>query len=263
MPGAEADQTADTDTAATTVTAGLIVIGNEILSGRTRDANLQYLAESLNGIGIRMVEARVIPDDATTIVDTVNQLRARFDYVFTTGGIGPTHDDITSACVARAFGRDLIRDPEAEALLQAHYKPEDRTPARMKMADVPEGATLLDNPVSRAPGFQVENVFVLPGVPRILQAMFEGFKHRLAGGATVHSLTVASFTQEGTVAARLEALQAEYPEMEMGSYPFIRDGRPGSSLVIRGTDRARLEEAGEKLRRIVRDLGNEPFADVT
>ncbi|MEK9671053.1 MAG: molybdopterin-binding protein [Rhodospirillaceae bacterium] len=245
------------------VAACLIIIGSEILSGRTKDANLVFLAENLNAIGIRMTEALVIPDIESRIIEAVNDARPRFDYVFTTGGIGPTHDDITSLAVAKAFGRKLHRHPDAERLLHAHYKPEDRTPARMKMADVPEGASLLDNPVSRAPGFNVENVYVLPGVPRIMQAIFDGFKHTLVGGETVHSLTVASFTQEGKVAARLEALQNEYPDMDMGSYPFIRDGRPGSSLVIRGTDMARLNEAGEKLRGIVRDLGNEPFVDVT
>lgn len=245
-------------TEAKTVTACLIIIGNEILSGRTRDANLQFLGENLNALGIRLMEGRVIPDVEATIIANVNDARARFDYVFTTGGIGPTHDDITSACIAKAFGRRLIRHPAAEALLLAHYKPEDVTPERMKMADVPEDSVLLDNPVSRAPGFQVDNVFVLPGVPRIMQAMFDLFKHRLAGGAAMLSKSVASYTPEGKIAARLTALQDEYPALEIGSYPFSRDGRHGSTIVIRGTDADDIAAAAEKLRGIIRDLGNEP-----
>lgn len=241
-----------------TVTACLIIIGNEILSGRTRDANLQFLGENLNALGIRLMEGRVIPDVEATIIANVNEARARFDYVFTTGGIGPTHDDITSACIAKAFGRKLIRHPDAEKLLLAHYKPEDVTEARMKMADVPEGSILLDNPVSRAPGFQVDNVFVLPGVPRIMQAMFDLFKHRLTGGAEMLSKSIASYTPEGKIAARLTALQDEHPALEIGSYPFSRDGKHGSTIVIRGTDAADIAEAAEKLRAIMRDLGNEP-----
>ena len=240
------------------VTACLIIIGNEILSGRTRDANLQFLGENLNALGIRLMEGRVIPDVEATIIANVNEARARFDYVFTTGGIGPTHDDITSACIAKAFGRKLIRHPDAEKLLLAHYKPEDVTEARMKMADVPEDSILLDNPVSRAPGFQVDNVFVLPGVPRIMQAMFDLFKHRLTGGAEMLSKSIASYTPEGKIAARLTALQDEHPALEIGSYPFSRDGRHGSTIVIRGTDAADIADAAEKLRAIMRDLGNEP-----
>lgn len=241
-----------------TVTACLIIIGNEILSGRTRDANLQFLGENLNALGIRLMEGRVIPDVEATIIANVNEARARFDYVFTTGGIGPTHDDITSACIAKAFGRKLIRHPDAEKLLLAHYKPEDVTEARMKMADVPEGSILLDNPVSRAPGFQVDNVFVLPGVPRIMQAMFDLFKHRLTGGAEMLSKSIASYTPEGKIAARLTALQDEHPALEIGSYPFSRDGKHGSTIVIRGTDAADIADAADKLRAIMRDLGNEP-----
>ena len=241
-----------------TVTACLIIIGNEILSGRTRDANLQFLGENLNKLGIRMMEARVIADVEETIITCVNDARARFDYVFTTGGIGPTHDDITSACVAKAFGRKLIRHPDAEALLLSHYKPEDVTEARMKMADVPEDSILLENPVSRAPGFQVENVFVLPGVPRIMQAMFDLFKHRLVGGAEMLSKSIASYTPEGKMAARLTALQDRHPDLEIGSYPFSRDGKHGSTIVIRGTGAAEIDRAAETLRGIMRDFGNEP-----
>ena len=244
--------------AESTVTACLVIIGNEILSGRTKDANLSFLAEELNKLGIRMMEARVIPDVAETIIATVNAVRQKFDYVFTTGGIGPTHDDITSACIAQAFGRKLIRHPDAEALLLAYYKPEDVTEARMKMADVPEGSILLQNPVSRAPGFQVENVFVLPGVPRILQAMFGLFKERLVGGAAMLSKSIASYTLEGTIAAKLAALQDAHPALEIGSYPFSRDGRHGCTIVIRGTEPAEIATAADSLRAIIRGFGNEP-----
>lgn len=242
-------------------TAALIIIGNEVLSGRTKDANLSYLAAKLNDCGIRMMEGRIIPDIKDTIMETVNTLRAQFDYVFTTGGIGPTHDDITALSVAHAFGLDLHRDPQAEAVLHEHYKPEDRTAARMKMADVPVGATLLDNPVSRAPGFQVENVFVLPGVPRIMQAMVDGFIHRLAGGTPMLSKTIASFVPEGRIAARLTALQNDFPNLEIGCYPFMRDGRPGASLVLRGHDTAAIDAAAIDLRKIITDLGERPIED--
>ena len=241
------------------VTACLIIIGNEILSGRTRDANLQFLAEELNQEGVQLTEARVIPDVEQTIIDTVDEARTKFDYVFTTGGIGPTHDDITSACIAKAFGVKLHRHPDAEALLRGHYKPEDITEARMKMADVPEGASLLENPVSKAPGYNIGNVYVLPGVPRILQAMFGLFKHQLTGGEPVKSLSIASFTQEGRMAAPLAELQAEFPALDMGSYPFIRDGRAGSTIVIRGTDGNAVAAAGDGLREIIRGFGNEPL----
>jgi len=243
------------------VTACLIVIGNEILSGRTRDANLQYLGRALNALGIRLAQARVIPDDEETIVATVNESRAAFDYVFTTGGIGPTHDDITAACVARAFGVDLARDPRAEAMLRQHYRPEDLNAARLKMADVPAGATLIENPVSKAPGFQLDNVFVLPGVPRIMQAMFEGIKHRLAGGQMVLSVAVAAYIAEGVMAEKLDRLQGTYTDVEIGSYPFVRDGRLGVSVVLRGAEPGRLDAAADDLRALIRSLGAEPVED--
>jgi molybdenum cofactor synthesis domain-containing protein len=250
-------------TAASTkaVTACLIVIGNEVLSGRTRDANLQYLAQALNSIGICMAEARVIPDDETTIIAAVNECRRRFDYVLTTGGIGPTHDDITAASIAKAFGVPLIRDPQAEAWLRQYYRPGDVNPQRLKMADVPEGATLIENPVSKAPGFQIGNVIVLPGIPRIMQAMFEGHRHRLQGGAEVLSQAVAAFLPEGVMAGPLAQIQARYPDIEIGSYPFFRDGRLGAALVLRATDATRLAAGAEDVRAMIRGLGGEPIED--
>lgn len=246
---------------APSVTACVLIIGNEILSGRTQDQNLAFLATSLNDIGIRVTEARVIPDDEATIVATVNHCRANFDYVLTTGGIGPTHDDITSDSVAKAFGRRLIRHPAAEAALLAHYRPEEVNAARMRMADVPEGASLIDNPVSRAPGFQVENVIVLPGVPAIMRAMFDGLRPRLKGGASVRSRTISSFTTEGVIAARLSAIQVEHTVVEIGSYPFVRSARFGVSLVVRGTEQAAVDAAAEAIGAMLRELGAEPIED--
>jgi molybdenum cofactor synthesis domain-containing protein len=220
--------------------ACLIIIGNEILSGRTQDKNLSYIANGLNEIGVRLAEVRVIPDHEPTIIETVNACRARFGYVFTSGGIGPTHDDITTAAIARAFGVPVIRHPEAERRLLAHYTPDQVNEARMKMADVPQGATLIDNPVSAAPGFRIENVFVLAGVPRIMQAMFDGIKGQLKGGPKILSRTLSAHITEGTIAADLTAIQQRYETVEIGSYPFMRDGKLGTSLVARSSDEAQL-----------------------
>lgn len=244
-----------------TVTACVLIIGNEILSGRTQDQNLTFLAQALNEIGIRVTEARVIPDDEATIIATVNHCRNAFDYVLTTGGIGPTHDDITSACIARAVGRPLIRHPDAEAALLKHYRRSEVNPARMKMADVPEGSILIDNPVSTAPGFQVDNVIVLPGVPAIMRAMFDGLRHRLKGGAPMLARTIAAFTTEGLIAQPLAAIQAAHTEVEIGSYPFARSGRFGVSLVVRGTDGATVDAAAEAVRSMLEATGAEAIED--
>lgn len=241
------------------VTACLIVIGNEILSGRTRDANLPFLARTLNDWGVRLREARVIPDDTETIVATVNECRAAFDHVFTSGGIGPTHDDITAAAIAKAFGVALVRNPEAVARLEAQYDPADLTEARLKMADIPEGATLIDNPVSRAPGFRLENVFVLAGVPVILQAMVAGLRHEIAGGRPMLSRTVTAAIAEGVLAPGLAALQEEFPDIEIGSYPFFRLRKFGVSVVLRGTDPARLDAAAAALKALLEKLGGKPL----
>ena len=245
------------------VTAALIIIGNEILSGRTKDANLAYIAEGLVEIGVALKEARVVTDDEGAIVAAVNAYRAAYDYVFTTGGIGPTHDDITAAAVAAAFGVPVIRHPEAEATLLAFFAERDVevTAARMKMADVPEGAKLVDNPVSKAPGFWIDNVIVMAGIPAVMRVMFDGVKGQLRQGAVVHSRSLSCEIGEGTVAAGLQALQDDYPDLEIGSYPFFTQGRPGTTLVLRGTDTARLEAAYVRLDALVRDLGGEPLSD--
>jgi len=242
----------------TDATACLLIIGNEILSGRTKDANLAYVAQGLNGVGVRLREARVIPDVAETIVAAVNEVRARFTYVFTTGGIGPTHDDITAECVARAFGVPLILHPEAHQRLLAWYKPGELNEARLRMAHTPEGATLIDNPVSRAPGFRIGNVFVMAGVPEIMRAMFDGVKHTLEGGRPLISRAVNSTVPEGLLAEGLGRIQARWPGIEIGSYPYFRRGAHGTSLVLRATEAAPLAAALGEVMALVRSLGGEP-----
>ena len=241
------------------VTAAVLVIGNEILSGRTKDANLNYLATELNAIGVRLLEARVVADVPEAIIKAVNELRGAYDYVFTTGGIGPTHDDITSECVAKAFGVALIKDPRAVKLLTDHYGEANLTEALQRMAHLPEGSLLVDNPISTAPGFQIGNVFVLAGVPAICHAMFDGVKGRLRVGDRMLSATVSGYVGEGVIAKGLGALQDRNPQLEIGSYPFFRQGRFGASFVLRGTDAAAIKVAAEELRGIIRGLGAEPI----
>ncbi len=243
------------------VTACLVVIGNEILSGRTRDANLAYLGARLNDIGVRLMEARVIPDLDEVIVATVNEARRRFTYVFTTGGIGPTHDDITAASIAKAFGVALVQNPEARAILDAHYSPGELNAPRLRMANTPEGATLIENPVSKAPGFQMDNVFVMAGIPEVMQAMFESVVHRLVGGKPLVSRSVTVYLPESKVALGLEALQDRYSDVEMGSYPFNRAGRFGTRLVLRATAAERLDAAAGELDGLIVELGGEPDWD--
>jgi len=239
------------------VSACVLIIGNEILSGRTGDENLQFLATRLNELGIQVMEARVIRDDCDVIVEVLNSVRATYDYVFTTGGIGPTHDDITSKCVARAFDVPFGRNAEAEAILLKYYKAKDVTDERMSMADMPEGVTLIDNPVSLAPGFQIENVFVLPGVPRIMRDMVEGMAHRLDGGDPVLSISVTSELPEGVIAKSLGQIQDRYPDVEIGSYPYFQDRKFGTNLVLRSRNEAMLGEATNAVRQMVSELSEE------
>ncbi len=242
------------------VRACLLIIGNEILSGRTKDANLAFLGHALNEIGIQLAEARVIPDEPSTIVSTVNEVRAAYDSVFTTGGIGPTHDDITSECVADAFGVELLRNPEAVRRLEVHYEGSDLelNEARLRMANIPDGAELIDNPVSAAPGYRIANVLVLAGVPRIMQAMFDGIKHTLTGGSKMLSGTVHCNLGEGNVAAGLADIQARHAGVEIGSYPYFRSGRFGTNLVLRGQNESAVEAAAGEVVELVRALGGSP-----
>ena len=221
----------------TNPTACLLVIGNEVLSGRTQDANIKFLALGLGGIGIPLREVRVIPDVPETIINTVNEVRAKFDYVFTTGGIGPTHDDITSECVAAAFGVPWEPQPEAWARMERSYKPGEFNAARQRMATMPRGAALIDNALSVAPGFQIGNVYVMAGVPRVMQSMFEWLAPRLKGGAPNVSNAVHSIgLPEGMIAEGLAAIQARYPQIDLGSYPFYRPSGNGVALVAKGAD---------------------------
>lgn len=236
-------------------TAAILIIGNEILSGRTKDLNLPWLGEQLAGLGIRLTECRVVRDEEDAIIEAVNTLRARNDYVFSTGGIGPTHDDITSATMAKAFGVRLHRHPEAEAILRAYYKPEDINEARMKMADVPEGAELVANPVSAAPGYRFENVYVFAGVPRIMQAMFDNIRHQLAGGPPIRSRAVSVYLTEGTIAEKLTRIQEAFPQVDIGSYPMIREGKLGTSLVMRSSEETPLLECTGRVKEMIAGLG--------
>lgn len=225
-------------------TACVVVIGNEILSGRTKDKNLVWLAEQLNQLGIRLMEARVIPDLEHVIVATLRECADKFTYVFTTGGIGPTHDDITAASVAKMAGVPLVVDEEAKQRLIKHYGgAEHVNEARLRMATVPQGAKLILNPVSGAPGFNIKNIYVMAGVPSIMQAMFDSMKHTLVGGEPILARTLSAFVTEGTIAKELGAIQDAAPTTDIGSYPFSRDGKLGTSIVIRCTDKNALNAA--------------------
>jgi len=235
------------------ITAGLLVIGDEILSGRTKDVNIGTVAEFCTDLGIELSEVRVVPDAEAESIAAVNALRARYTYVFTTGGIGPTHDDITADAIAKAFGVALPINAEARAMLEARWRETGTVvnEARLRMARIPEGASLIVNSVSAAPGFRIENVHVMAGVPKIMQAMLEAILPTLKTGRKVQSRTVPAQVGEGLVAAPLAALQAEYPDVKMGSYPRMGDGAVRTELVLRSPDEARLEEAAAKLRNIV------------
>jgi molybdenum cofactor synthesis domain-containing protein len=222
-----------------------MIIGNEILSGKTQDANLQFLGLELAKLGIKLAEARVVRDEPDMIVAALNECRAKYTYVFTTGGIGPTHDDITAECVARAFGVPMKLDADAvERLRRGRVELNE---ARLKMARVPQGATLIDNPVSHAPGFRIGNVFVYAGIPAIMRAMFAASIPQLCKGAQILSASIDVYAREGDLADPLERIARAHPEVEIGSYPFAREGRFGASLVVRGTDPAAVERVREEI----------------
>jgi molybdenum cofactor synthesis domain-containing protein len=246
--------------AAKNPTACLLVIGNEVLSGRTQDANIRFLATHLGDLGIPLREVRVIPDVEQTIVDTVNEVRRKFDYVFTTGGIGPTHDDITSECIAKAFGVPWEPHPVAFARMEQAYKPGDFNAARQRMATMPRGAQLIDNAMSFAPGFQMENVYVMAGVPRVMQSMFEWLGPRLQGGQKIESRAVHAIGMpEGLIAQGLEAIQKRFPDIDLGSYPFYRPTGNGVTLVAKGTDAAQAEAVIEEVTGLITSLGRTPI----
>lgn len=237
-------------------TAAMLVIGDEILSGRTREANAHHLAGVMTEIGIRLTEIRVVPDDREVIVAAVNALRGQVDYLFTSGGIGPTHDDITADCIAAAFGVAIDVRDDARAIMEAYYATTGRelNEARLRMARIPQDAALIDNPISHAPGFILGNVYVMAGVPAIFNVMLEGLRPQLVGGPPVLSHAFRVEAPEGDIAGPLGALAAAHPQVSMGSYPFYNKG-PGATLILRSSDRAALASAADALRAVVAGMG--------
>ncbi len=241
-------------------TACFLVIGNEILSGRTQEANVRVLAQSLNGRGIRLLEVRIIPDIPDHIIRTVNDCRARFDLLFTSGGIGPTHDDITAACVAEAFGVPLLCHEDSFRRLEVLFPAGQFNKARQRMAWLPEGATPIENSVSTAPGFSLGNVHVMAGVPRIFQAMVEWLMPHLEAGAPLTSVSWHSYDiYEGDLAEKLTAIQHEFPMLDIGSYPFDEGKKRGVALVAKGYDADAVTRAGATLHDLIATLGFSPL----
>lgn len=244
-------------------TAAILVIGDEILSGRTQDTNTFWLADKMTQHGIRLKEVRVIPDDHDRIVESVNELRAKYAYVFTTGGMGPTHDDITAQCIADAFGVGFSINEDAYKILEEHYSADEFKGPRTKMAYMPEGVELIPNQVSAAPGFQIENVYVMAGVPRIMQAMFLHILPSLKGGAPILSKTVSCTLTENVVANDIEAIQEKYKGVGVGSYPYFRAGILILNLVVSTTDEELLDKAINDIIAIVQKNGEDPFVITT
>lgn len=224
-------------------TAAMIVIGNEILSGRTQDKNINYVANKLVECGVSLVEVRIVPDVEKVIIQAIHDVQEKVDYIFTSGGIGPTHDDITAECIAKAHDVSLVEHPEARSLLLEHYGENDLTEARLKMAKVPEGSTLIPNPVSAAPGFIIGKVYGMAGVPRIMQAMMDHVASNLKGGSIIESRTVTSTFPESEVSTGLGEIQDHYDDVEIGSYPYFKDGKLGVNIVLRSSNIDRLEDA--------------------
>ena len=244
------------------IIAGIIIIGNEVLSGRTKDMNTSTISIWLNSLGIEVKEVRIIPDDEKTIIDTVNELRKKFNYIFTTGGIGPTHDDITAESISNAFNLEYGFHKEAFSILENYYKPGEFTEGRQKMAKMPTSAKLIVNPSSGAPGFYVENVFCLPGVPSILKSMLGGLNNILVGGAPVLSKTLNLRTVESEIAKSLTNVQNNNTEVEIGSYPFFRAGKLGVSIVLRSTDQKKIDLCNEQILEFVKTKNIEILREI-
>jgi len=234
------------------IIAGIIIIGNEVLSGRTKDINTSTISIWLNSLGIEVKEVRVIPDDEKIIINTVNELRKKFNYIFTTGGIGPTHDDITAESISNAFNLEYGFHKEAFSILDNYYKPGEFTEGRQKMAKMPTTAKLIINPSSGAPGFYVENVFCLPGVPSILKSMLGGLNNVLVGGDSVLSKTLNLRTVESEIAKPLSDVQNNNIDVEIGSYPFFRAGKLGVSIVLRSTDQKKIDKCNDQILKFVK-----------
>jgi molybdenum cofactor synthesis domain-containing protein len=237
----------------TKVNAAILIIGNEILSGRTQDTNTSTLATWLNSIGVKVAEVRVIPDIEKKIIDTINMLRKNYDYVFTTGGIGPTHDDITAESISKAFGLRYEVHQEAFKILEAYYKKGEFNEGRQKMVWMPQNANLILNPTSGAPGFNVENVFCLPGVPSILKSMLGGLKNRIVGGEPILSKTISLRTVESEIAKSLTEVQENNQDVEIGSYPFFQAGKLGVSIVIRSEDQSKIDSCNSQILKFVNE----------
>ena len=238
----------------TKVNAAILIIGNEILSGRTQDTNTTTIALWLNSIGVKVQEVRVIPDIEETIIDTVNHLRKVNDYVFTTGGIGPTHDDITAQSISKAFNLNYKIHKEAFMILEAYYKPGEFNEGRQKMVWMPENANLILNPTSGAPGFNVENVFCLPGVPSILKSMLGGLKNNIVGGDPILSHTISLRTVESEIAQSLTDVQNNNKDIEIGSYPFFQAGKLGVSIVIRSEKKSKIDECSDQILNFIKKM---------
>ena len=237
----------------TKVNAAILIIGNEILSGRTQDTNTSTLAVWLNSIGVKVNEVRVIPDDEKKIIDTLNFLRNENDYVFTTGGIGPTHDDITAQSVSKAFGRKYEIHKEAFKILEAYYNPGEFNQGRQRMVWMPENAELILNPTSGAPGFSVENVFCLPGVPSIMKSMLGGLKNKIVGGEPILSQTISLRTVESEIANSLTEIQDQNKDVEIGSYPFFHAGKLGVSIVLRSEKQSKIDDCNSQILKFVNE----------
>ena len=237
----------------TKVNAAILIIGNEILSGRTQDTNTVTLATWLNSIGVKVNEVRVIPDEEKTIVDTLNILRKENNYVFTTGGIGPTHDDITASSVSKAFNLKYEIHKEAFKILEAYYKPGEFNEGRQKMVWMPRNAELILNPTSGAPGFRVNNVFCLPGVPSILKSMLGGLKNKIVGGKPILSHTISLRTVESEIANSLTEVQNQNKDVEIGSYPFFHAGKLGVSIVLRSENQSKIDDCNSQILKFIKE----------
>ena len=244
------------------ITAGIIIIGNEVLSGRTKDINTSTLAKWLNSLGIEVKEVRIIPDIEKLIIENVNNLRKKFNYIFTTGGIGPTHDDITAESISKAFNLEYGFHKKAYSILEKYYKPGEFNEGRQKMAKMPTSANLILNPTSGAPGFYVENVFCLPGVPSILQSMIGGLNNVLIGGDPILNLTISLRTVESEIAKSITEIQNKNNDVEIGSYPFFRAGKLGVSIVLRSPNKNNLDKCNEAILEFVKSKGIEIVEEV-
>lgn len=242
--------------------SSLVIIGNEILSGRTQDKNTSWIGDKMATHGVPLAEVRVVPDIEDKVVEAVNAMRAEYDYVFTTGGIGPTHDDITASCIAKAFGLEFGRHEDAYAALLEYYGPEELTDARATMANMPVGASLIPNPVSGAPGFRVENVFVMAGVPRIMQAMLEFVITQIAGGEPVLANSISCNLQESVISQGLGVVQDRYAQVDIGSYPSFRGGKLTVSVVLRSVEEVPLKAATADVLALISECGGAVQSEV-